>query len=183
MQEIYRALHWLAHKLTEMDKELKAVKELLLRQKPASIGTNVEKIEYNFEQLKVDTLDGTLIIGITPRDGGKLEAWDVAGEHGEDTGFPLTEDDGELLREMDHYIRTEIPPLLREEAARQNIVLLPHDEARIREDMARQVRARVPIYARFLAKGACIERLRADLRQAVEKYVSSCGKERNGENE
>ncbi|QFT88314.1 putative spore germination protein GerPC [Bacillus sp. THAF10] len=41
-----------------------------LREKPSM---NIEKIEYKFDQLKVETLEGTLNIGLTPGSTGEIE--------------------------------------------------------------------------------------------------------------
>jgi spore germination protein PC len=39
--------------------------------------TNIEKIEYKFDQLKVEHLDGTLNIGLNPTDPGQIDNFDV----------------------------------------------------------------------------------------------------------
>ena len=40
--------------------------------------TNIEKIEYKFDQLKVETLEGTLNIGLNPTDGESIEDFAVS---------------------------------------------------------------------------------------------------------
>ncbi|MGM0836899.1 MAG: spore germination protein GerPC [Bacillota bacterium] len=51
--------------LTQMQQEIIRIKE-----KPSM---NIERIEYKFDQLKVETLEGTLNIGLTPGSAGEIE--------------------------------------------------------------------------------------------------------------
>lgn len=46
-----------------------------LQQKPS---TTIERIEYKFDQLKVETLEGTLNIGLNPMDGETVEDFSVS---------------------------------------------------------------------------------------------------------
>lgn len=59
--------------LRTLQKELKTIKEELksLQEKVNNLRepqtTNIERIEYKFDQLKIETLEGTLNIGLTPQ--------------------------------------------------------------------------------------------------------------------
>ncbi|WP_242705702.1 spore germination protein GerPC [Pontibacillus sp. ALD_SL1] len=73
-------LHKLVESQTEKMKELeRRVGELEKKaeenQRPS---TNIEKIEYNFDQLKIETLEGTLNIGLTPQNGKDFGIEDLA---------------------------------------------------------------------------------------------------------
>ncbi|MEH7235539.1 spore germination protein GerPC [Bacillus sp. JJ1562] len=56
--------------LQNIEKELKEIKN-----KPT---THIEKIEYKFDQLKVETLEGTLNIGLNPMNGEQIEDFAVS---------------------------------------------------------------------------------------------------------
>lgn len=56
--------------ILRLENEIKEIK-----QKPS---TNIEKIEYKFDQLKVETLEGTLNIGLNPSDTGAIDDFSVS---------------------------------------------------------------------------------------------------------
>ncbi|MGY3718325.1 spore germination protein GerPC [Sutcliffiella cohnii] len=65
--------------VTKQNKQITALEDLLktmqkeiiqLKEKPTM---NIERIEYKFDQLKVETLEGTLNIGLTPGSAGAIE--------------------------------------------------------------------------------------------------------------
>lgn len=59
----------LQHSVINLETEVKSLKE-----KPP---TNIERIEYKFDQLKVETLEGTLNIGLTPTGEQGIDKFDV----------------------------------------------------------------------------------------------------------
>ncbi|MBD8067593.1 spore germination protein GerPC [Bacillus sp. PS06] len=63
-----RRIHSLEQKIQELQNSVQE-----LRQRPS---TNIERIEYKFDQLKVETLEGTLNIGLTPN-GENIEDFSV----------------------------------------------------------------------------------------------------------
>ena len=84
------------HKLEKTMGDLKQEVEKL-QKRPA---VHVEKVEYHFDQLKVDTLDGVLNIGLSPNDPGNLENLEI-NEHGK-FKTPLTP-----MRKMEATMRLE----------------------------------------------------------------------------
>jgi spore germination protein PC len=64
-----RRIQSMEMKIQELQKSLQE-----LQQRPS---TNIERIEYKFDQLKVETLEGTLNIGLTPN-GETIEDFSVA---------------------------------------------------------------------------------------------------------
>ncbi len=85
-RQLYTQLLWQSEKLGQMQKQLEQIStelQALQRQKPV----NVEKIEYNFDQLKVEKLDGTLNIGITPDNVKSIEQFAVGNNFAADGSF------------------------------------------------------------------------------------------------
>jgi len=107
-------LHQLVEKQTLKMKELeKRVDQLQNQmesnQKPS---TNIEKIEYKFDQLKIETLEGTLNIGISPQDGVGIEDLGI-----EEQPFPPKMNTGQsvkekIIQELEEYMYQQGPPLL-----------------------------------------------------------------------
>jgi spore germination protein PC len=84
--DFYEYIHKLHRFVETQDRKLKQLEQLVrtleedinqLKSKPS---IQVEKIEYKFDQLKVETLEGTLNIGLNPTDLQGIEDFAVAGQ-------------------------------------------------------------------------------------------------------
>ncbi|MCA0987709.1 spore germination protein GerPC [Guptibacillus algicola] len=68
------------NRITKLEKKIKRL-ELKMQEQSQTPKTNIEKVEYKFDQLKIERLDGTLNIGLTPGAGGEmLEDFTVNGQ-------------------------------------------------------------------------------------------------------
>ncbi|KJE26230.1 spore germination GerPC family protein [Geobacillus kaustophilus] len=75
--KLHRYLLWQTKKIRALERRLHAL-EARLREMEAQPRTSIERIEYKFDQLKVETLEGTLNIGIAPPGaGGTIEDFAV----------------------------------------------------------------------------------------------------------
>lgn len=187
-QEMHRALAWQSDRIKVLTQELAAVRTQLehLERLPR---TNIEKIEYSFEQLKVERLDGTLIIGISPADTGVIQDFDMGQQHQEDVSFGQTNssDDPQqpIRKEAGAYIREQVPKLLEKEANARSLALAPKDRDLIVEDMLKQVDERIRVYFQHMQaeKGQPIQireqvfhKVKQDVDAALQRYVEHFGK-------
>lgn len=126
----------------DLKKELGEVKE-----RPAF---HVEKIEYKFDQLKVETLDGTLNIGLNPSDlQNNIE--DFAVQNG---SFPPPMIDPkqqfqrsmEVEEEIYQYLETDLPTIIQQIAEKMDRKMEENYLEFIKEDIKKQVPARVQHY-------------------------------------
>jgi spore germination protein PC len=116
-----------------------------LKKKPC---TNIEKIEYKFDQLKVETLEGTLNIGLNPYNSEQVEDFAV------NQGKLNVPGSGALSPENQAMIRNSILQYLDEEGYRdiQNLeqrLGTPLNEAYydfMIQDVKRQLDARIHYY-------------------------------------
>ncbi|KPC97583.1 putative spore germination protein GerPC [Geobacillus sp. BCO2] len=75
--QLHRYLLWQTKKIRALERRLRSL-EARLREMEAQPRTSIERIEYKFDQLKVETLEGTLNIGIAPPGaGGAIEDFAV----------------------------------------------------------------------------------------------------------
>ncbi len=68
IQQLYQRIETQQHKIDELEKTLEALQNEIAAIKKQNSG-KIERIEYKFDQLKVERLEGTLNIGITPTGG------------------------------------------------------------------------------------------------------------------
>lgn len=106
VQQQDERLKQLEQALEEMKREINELRQ----SKPV----HIEKVEYRFDQLKVETLEGTLNIGFTPQEAaGKIEDIEL-GDQGKDAD--LTEYTP-LQMELFHRVRGQIHQYLNEQAS------------------------------------------------------------------
>ncbi|WP_332692664.1 spore germination protein GerPC [Halalkalibacter lacteus] len=68
LQQIYGYIHSQHQRITQLESVIQQLQNEMNTLKREKI-SNIEKIEYKFDQLKVERLEGTLNIGITPQNG------------------------------------------------------------------------------------------------------------------
>ncbi len=107
-------LHQLVEKQTQKMRELENRVDHLQNQMESNQqpSTNIEKIEYNFDQLKIETLEGTLNIGLSPQGGVGIEDLGL-----EEQPFPPKLNTGQsvkekIVKELEDYMNQQGPPLL-----------------------------------------------------------------------
>ncbi|UOR13174.1 spore germination protein GerPC [Halobacillus amylolyticus] len=131
--------------------------------------TVIEKIEYHFDQLKIETLEGTLQIGLTPNgmDAGNIEdlytpqpsqeKHDAALEELTKNGVPL---------DIDHY------------AAEYGIPLSNQHRQQIIDDINKQLPERYAFYKKQqpnLDSASIVEKLQQEIRRSVAQYFTQRG--------
>lgn len=181
--EMNRVIRWQSEQLVQLEREIAQIKEQLEKLKSAPTN-HVEKIEYNFEQLKVENLNGTLVIGLTPNDTGSIENMWIKEHYSEDVTLGQQPDHAlsqQIETDLYPYIRGEMPSLLKDKADAKSIRLSEEHVQSIVEDMARQSGGRIRFYLhRFQGKEGTggnglkdqvLQRMKEDLMQAIDAYI------------
>lgn len=77
--KLQQYLIWQTNKIKQLEQQLARLEKEIqeIKQRPQ---TTIERIEYKFDQLKVETLEGTLNIGLTPNGVGTIEDFAVSPE-------------------------------------------------------------------------------------------------------
>lgn len=217
LQEILRRLGWMAQKQIQTDErlagleqsvaglsaQLKAVERELARLAPALDGledsvselqnqpsTRIDKIEYRFEQLKVDTLSGSLHIGLAHGAEGLIEDLQAANADAKDLKLasPASPDQAytQAMASMQDYLRQDLPRDIEEAAAEAGIPLVPELQQRIVEDLSRQAEQRFMLYIKehpFAEQAEAadalpvVEKVRQDVRDGLRSFFAGYGKE------
>ncbi|MGP7817870.1 spore germination protein GerPC [Niallia sp. 01092] len=118
----------------------------LIKEKPS---VHIDRIDYSFDQLKVETLEGTLNIGLNPADLEKIEELTV---NQKGSYYPSPDPKQVLTRSMEieeamhQFIQLELPEII---INKQKELGLEADEAYItfiQEDITKQLQTRITYY-------------------------------------
>ncbi|MEH7251637.1 spore germination protein GerPC [Neobacillus niacini] len=127
----------LEHTIQKLQEEMKQLKE-----KPS---VRVDKIEYKFDQLKVETLEGTLNIGLNPSDLANIEDFAVENQSLKTPIHPKAQMQRSMKVEESiyQYLETELPALFKETQNQLNVRLDDSYLAFIKQDIMKQLPARI----------------------------------------
>ncbi|MEH7014429.1 spore germination protein GerPC [Neobacillus niacini] len=127
----------LEHTIQKLQEEMKQLKD-----KPS---IRVDKIEYKFDQLKVETLEGTLNIGLNPSDLANIEDFAVENQSLNTPIHPKAQMQRSMKIEESiyQYLETELPALFKETQNQLNVRLDDSYLAFIKQDIMKQLPARI----------------------------------------
>ena len=131
--------------LNETIRELKSDVEKIKKQPY----TNIERIEYKFDQLKVERLDGTLNIGLNPTDPGQIDNFDV-----QQGGLNVNGVQQQLREQLFQQCSEEVSQFLNEDCVRlieqaehqYDLRLDDPHRKHIIEDIRKQIDSRIQYY-------------------------------------
>lgn len=168
----------LEKKLAELQKQMNALQE-----RP---NTKIEKIEYKFDQLKIETLEGTLNIGLNPLDPNQVDNFEISQnqsgfQQGNDFQQGMPQQDMQLpvfqrTRQLVETYLIEEAPLLIEQLEEQfNRRLDDANRLHIVNDIRKQMDSRIRYYlAHFKPAGqASLEQHADQIASHVKRDVSN----------
>lgn len=186
--EMQQQLMWQTSKLNEIQGELRMLRdetESLKGQKQSGI----EKIDYHFDQLKVEKLEGTLNIGLTPYTSGQIGQLSANGNHLEDIAiqqvppepYAYTPEHQWIYNQVHQFLRSECPEEIRKLEEDHMTILGQDYRTKMIEDVARQVNERIRFYlelnnqnevkmeGRELEKWV-VDKMKGDIQQALRNH-------------
>lgn len=182
LNHLYRMMTIQSDKITRMESEIDALKGLIqkIQDTPKqSIGS----IEYKFDQLKVENLNGTLVIGLRHGESGEIEDMWVADKHAENVpvGQPPSGNDMRTDADSDtdairksilDYIQQDVAEALQAQARNDKMPLDSASLQSIIDDMNRQAGERIALYSRQGDSNAAIVRkIQSELLLSVKSYL------------
>lgn len=185
LQKLHAFVESQEKRIIRLEQTLNKLKEetKVLKERPS---IKVDKIEYKFDQLKVETLDGTLNIGLNPTDLQNIEEFAVNNEEIKTPISPKNQMQRTLAIEnaIYQYLETDLPNVVAEEQRKYN---LPLDETYIsfiKEDIEKQLPMRIDYYIKqFQATNRgdglnenmdedVIQQLIKDIQNGVQTFIS-----------
>ncbi|OIK14088.1 spore germination protein GerPC [Bacillus sp. MUM 13] len=169
--------------LTRLAKELDEIKK-----KPP---INVERIEYKFDQLKVESLEGTLNIGLNPNDLANIDEFTVNKNPAAPAPYLFPERDI-MTADISDAIKGSLPAIITENEERSGTAMDPSYHDFIRHDVERQLPARIDMYINETpqpervphllqnVKEKVIERITSDIHAAIAAFMSQSNSQTGG---
>jgi len=144
---------------------------------------HIDRIEYNFDQLKVDKLEGTLNVGLSPAGLGDKSLDDVSvGGQVIRTNTAKSEAFARIRSTVDQYLDTQAPEELQQFENQFQIQLGDSFRKLMIEDLRRQTSERIKHYIQHLVDPNQLELtpeqeqeitalVEADIRAGMEAYI------------
>ncbi|WII35197.1 spore germination protein GerPC [Paenibacillus thiaminolyticus] len=186
LNQLHTYIQWQASKIDNLEKKLEEVnKELagLQNKKPISI----DKIEYRFDQLKIENLNGTLVIGVTPEGVKSIE--DMAAQ-GCSWTHSANDKSSDLHRTVsniiDQYVDSSVPDLI-DSTAKLHQTMVNHEyRQHMISDLKKQMNGRIQYYMGqmdeysvnhpALAKDQIVDKVKNDIHIAIDKHIGTLTK-------
>ncbi|MBB3907564.1 MULTISPECIES: spore germination protein GerPC [Anoxybacillaceae] len=187
--KLQQYLLWQTNKIQTIENRLAILEKELheIKQHPQ---TMIERIEYKFDQLKVETLEGTLNIGLTPNGTGSIEDFAVDAEK---TIIPKPEPAlfGNIQTKVNGYLENECMQVLQELEAKYAYPLDDPYRQFILQDIQRQVDERIRFYLQQTMNGGYVPdqkssenienmifmKLKEDIEQSLESFIKHLPKQ------
>jgi spore germination protein PC len=151
-EQLHSYLKWQTEQIIRLGRQYhELVKEIELLKAQRSI--HIDKIEYKFDQLKVEKLDGTLNIGVSPAGGKAIEDLEIQGEQ-----VPLQQDDEkpagagqdaepecflQMRGRVHNYLEMECPDYVTAVQSKYGLALPPEYGEFVVEDIRIQIEPRI----------------------------------------
>ncbi|MDF2607150.1 MAG: spore germination protein GerPC [Bacillales bacterium] len=177
-------------KICELENTILELKKELLEMK-SSRQVSIDKIEYKFDQLKVEKLEGTLNIGLNPFSGEAIEDFSVKNNKLDVNLMPFNQDEftRNLSNSAQEFLTNEGKHLIDQVAAVRKINVSDDISSFILDDIKRQMPARLHYHQQNLIQQSgnqlppselhtrVLAALESDLKQAIDVFISNLPQE------
>lgn len=181
-EQLNKYLAWQTRRIQELEIRIEVLTksvEALSRQR----GITVERLEYKFDQLKVEKLDGTLNIGISPGSLTDQTLEDILPE-GKTVmaNTARSESFGRILNAVLLYLKEECPRELQQINAEYQVNLGENFCKMMSDDLYSQARSRTLHYMQTMVdpnqpalspeeEQAILQRVIGDIQEAIRQYI------------
>ncbi|MBP2241120.1 spore germination protein PC [Cytobacillus eiseniae] len=147
LQKLHSFVESQEKRISSLEKKIQQLHEetIALKKRPP---INIERIDYKFDQLKVETLEGTLNIGLNPADLENIEDFTVDNK---EINAPIPpklhmKKAMEIENVMYHYLDHDLPDVLSEVQRNLNVAEDASYLSFIKEDIKKQLPTKIDSY-------------------------------------
>lgn len=190
--DLYQYLQWMQNhiqsqerRITSLEKTIKLMRDELdqLKEKQP---INIERMEYSFDQLKIERLEGTLNIGLNPNDLAGIEDFAVENQQLSAPLSPqaLMKRSQKIEEEIYRYLESDLAKIIEEEKEKLNIRTGESYLSFIKEDILKQLPNRIDAHLKANKSGneaidpksldkQIIELLKQEIQNGVHVFLSN----------
>jgi spore germination protein PC len=177
-QQLNAYLQWQTQKLQELESKVGQLQQEIDELKKQRT-VNVEKIEYKFDQLKIEKLDGTLHIGISPEIGKSIDDFTVNGSDVQQT-MVQTDERSRIRSEIDRYLDEDGRTSIKEWEQNHRIMLGEGYADFMIEDIKGQMDKRIDHYIQTVKDDSIsgkikadiiVDKIKTDIKTAIEQHM------------
>ncbi|MFD2443144.1 spore germination protein GerPC [Bacillus sp. CGMCC 1.16607] len=198
IKQLHSFVEYQNKKINQLEQKINTLEEDIQSLKNKS-AIHVDRIEYKFDQLKVESLEGTLNIGLNPSDLQGIEDFTVTGNN-QISNNPLTASDRfqssmRLQEAILQSLETDVKSIIHEheQATGENI-----DDSYItflKDDITKQLPQRIEYYLNLLPKeqrnpdllmeseAQLIDTIKKDIHKGINVFLNNLPNEMKGRTE
>lgn len=198
IQQLFHILHTQSEQLSRMEQMLKEMRSEIDRLRQGSEKT-IDRVEYNFDLLKIEKLEGTLNIGLMPKDGQSLDDITVNGQP--PLGLSQSGNSGgelysNIYQNVSRYLEDTVPEQIERMIPEAHFVLGDKYAAVIIEDVRKQLGDRITVYLKQYqtnretmnpqeVEQSIVKQVKSEIASAVEQHLLNLqrGKWHSNEND
>jgi spore germination protein PC len=181
VQHLYGIIQAQDQKIKKLESAVSAMMDEIeeLKKRPC---TTIEKIEYKFDQLKVETLEGTLNIGLNPTVPDQIENFEVDQRGLQVNQVNNTKREEEIFEAVQErslsFLNEDCVKYIEQLAAQYSYELDNAHKEFIIEDIRKQIDSRIRFYLKqetydeSLPVSALIEDITSKVKQDVERSIT-----------
>ncbi|MCA0983852.1 spore germination protein GerPC [Halobacillus yeomjeoni] len=163
---------WMQQMFRQVEQQQRLIEELQNKiehlQANVQPKTVIEKIEYHFDQLKIETLEGTLQIGLTPNGSDLSDVGDLY------TQKTNTEDP--ILHTLHTFMTEDIPHWMAQYIRDHDLNVSEQHQQQIVADVQKQLSQRVEYYKNQDTKMdamAVVHQIQTEIRSSIAQYLDT----------
>lgn len=170
-QQLFQHLNWQSQKLLQLEQGMQAILREMQELKKSATPA-VDKIEYNFDQLKIEKLEGTLNIGIASGEGKSIEDLSVNGQPIDQASRSTNQEISQFIvirKKINDYLDSEIPTELQNLSKQHSLTLNFEKHTVIIEDLRQQIDERIRHY---ISETTITEKVKKDILDGLRHYLA-----------
>ncbi len=189
LQKIHSYIEYQNQKISQLEEQILFLQKEIEKIKNTP-KTTIEKIEYKFDQLKVETLEGTLNIGISPNGNEVIEDYTVNNKINEHSISNDSSHEGlldQIQMEINKFFENQFFPEIEQIEKKYDTQLGEENHQLIIEDIKKQLDDRIQFYVNQLPLAdqdhasinqmkKVTEKVLNDVRIAIDQYIAQFSK-------
>lgn len=184
IQQLFNCFQAQQEQLRQIEQMLKELRTEINTLRQGNQKT-IERVEYNFDLLKIERLEGTLNIGLTPTEGKGIDDIDIGEQFPVPNQMPGPPDNlySDIHQEIWRHLDQEVPGQINRLVSERNMVLGDQYASVIIEDIRKQLGERISLYLqKYQTKSdhafskneirqTIVQQIQKEIEVAVERHI------------